>query len=166
MFGLRHRVANLLLIVVGAIVLSTAISAAAQQDWTRCYAGTVTIFANVKQMKPLLSWAENGIIMSNGPNRLLNGAVTHCEGVQRGLGAERTGYGFCKVVDRDGDMIITGGPYSGVTAGSWPLLEGTGKWKGVKGTLRSERIVRSKKGAMPLTYQGCRRERASFELSK
>ena len=64
-------------------------------------------------------------------------------------------------------MIIAEIPYSGFTH-DVKFLEGTGKWKGIKGALRSERTVRSKpsKGAMPGTYQGCRREKGTYELSK
>jgi hypothetical protein len=67
----------------------------------------------------------------------------------------------------DGDMIIGDIPYSGFSY-DVKFVEGTGKWKGIKGGLRSERFVPSKpgKGAMPGTYQGCRREKGSFELSK
>jgi hypothetical protein len=98
---------------------------------------------------------------------MLENAVVHCEGVQRGLGPERTGYGLCKIVDDDGDMIIADIPYSGFTY-EVKFIEGTGKWKGLKGSLRSERTVRSRdgRGAMPGTYQGCRREKGTFELPK
>jgi hypothetical protein len=94
---------------------------------------------------------------------MLDSAVVHCEGVQRGAGPERYGHGFCKIVDDDGDMIIGDIPYSGFSY-DVKLVEGTGKWKGIKGTLHSERFVLSKpgKGAMPGTYQGCRREKGSM----
>ncbi len=160
-------------VIVGAFVALTSFGfpslsrAAEQLDITVCFSGTATIFHNSKDVMPALSWAQNGIMMSHSPSKMLDNAVVHCEGVQRGLGPERTGYGLCKIVDDDGDMIIADIPYSGFTY-DVKFIEGTGKWKGIKGALRSERTVRSKdgKGAMPGTYQGCRREKGTFELSK
>jgi hypothetical protein len=164
----RHLMVTFPSIVLLALAMPSAGRAADQMDWTRCYSGTLIVFENSKEAMPLFSWAENGIIMSDGPNNSLNGGVTHCEGVQRGDEAARSGYGFCRIVDPDGNIIISGGSYSGLGPDSWPILEGTGKWKGITGTWHSQRILRSApfKGAMPLTYQGCRREQASYELAK
>ena len=158
-------------LVVGVFVVVTvgipsSSRAAEQLDITVCYSGTGTNFHESKEVMPAASWTQNGIIMSHAPNKMLDNAVVHCEGVQRGTGPERTGYALCKIVD-GGDMIIAEIPYSGFTY-DVKFLEGTGKWTGIKGALRSERTVRSEpgKGAMPGTYQGCRREKGSFELSK
>ena len=160
-------------VILAALVAFTAFGlpslslAAEQLDVTHCYSGTATIFHNSKDVMAALSWAQNGILTSHSQSKMLDNAVVHCEGVQRGLGPERTGYGLCKIVDDDGDMIIADIPYSGFTY-DVKFIEGTGKWKGLKGALRSERTVRSRdgKGAMPGTYQGCRREKGTFELSK
>jgi len=122
---------------------------------------------NGKEIMPVLSWEDSGIIMSNSSNKILNGAVAHEAGVQRGLGEERIGYGLLKIVDNDGDTIIVGGPYTGFS-GTWNFLEGTGKWKGVEGSLHSERVVANdpKRPAMPGTYQTCRHETVTFQLVK
>jgi hypothetical protein len=112
---------------------------------------------NSKGIMPALVWEDSGIIMSNSANKMLNGAVINEAGVQRGLGPERTGYGLLKIMDNDGDTIIVGGPYTGFS-GTWDLLEGTGKWKGVKGSLQSERTLANEpsRPAKPGTYQSCR----------
>ena len=150
-----------------ALALPLSSQAAEQLDVTDCYSGTVVSFHTSKDVMPVFSWAQNGILTSHTQNKLLENAVVHCEGVQRGLGSERTGYGICKIADDDGDMIIAEIPYSDVTY-DMKFIAGSGKWKGVKGSLHSKRTVRSKagKGAMPGTYQGCRREKGSFELAK
>ncbi len=150
-----------------ALALPPPSQAAEQLDVTDCYSGTAVSFHNSKDVMPAFSWAQNGILTSHTQSKLLENAVVHCAGVQRGLGPERTGYGLCKIVDDDGDMIIAEIPYSGFTY-DMKFIEGSGKWKGVKGSLHSERTVRSKagKGAMPGTYQGCRREKGTVELPK
>ncbi len=153
--------------VVVTVGVPSSSCAAEQLDITHCYSGTGTIFHQSKEVMPAASWTQNGIVMSHIPSKLLDNAVVHCEGVSRGLGPERIGYGLCKIVDDDGDVIIADIPDLGLTY-DVRFLEGTGKWKGIKGSLHSEQTVRSKdgKGAMPGTYQGCRQEKGSFELSK
>jgi len=153
--------------VVGTVGASSSLHAAEPLDLTFCYSGTGTNFHDSKEAMAVSTWSQNGIIMSHTPNKILDSAVVHCEGVQRGAGPERYGHGFCKIVDDDGDMIIGEIPYSGF-AYDVKFVEGTGKWKGIKGSLHSERAVLSKTGkaAMPGTYQACRREKGSFELSK
>lgn len=155
-------------VIVAAFAVPSSARAAEPLEITHCYSGTFLIFHDNKEVMSAGSWAQNGIIMSHTESKMLNNAVVHCEGVQRGLGPDRSGYGLCKIVDDDGDMIVAETPYS-ISAYDMRFLDGTGKWKGIKGTLRFERFaVRSKpgKGAMPGTYQGCDRQKGSFELSK
>ena len=141
--------------------------AAEELDITTCISGSGTVFHDSKDAMHATSWSQNGIVTSHSPSKLLNSAVVHCDGVEHGFGAERIGYGLCKIMDDDGDVIIAEIPYTGFTY-DLKFLGGTGKWKGVKGSLHSERLVRSNpgKGAMPGTYQGCRREQGTFELPK
>lgn len=152
--------------VTSAGVLSPAL-AAEQLDLTVCYSGTGTIFNDTKDAMQAVSWTQNGIVTSHSQSKLLDSAVVHCQGVEYGLGAERVGYGLCKIMDNDGDVILADIPYTGFDY-DVKFLSGTGKWKGVKGSLHSVRLVRSKpgKGAMPGTYQGCRREQGTVELLK
>jgi hypothetical protein len=147
--------------------LGTVSVAAEQMDITVCYSGTGTVINDAKNEMMLASWRQSGIITSNSQSKLLQNAVVRCEGVEHGFGEKRAGYGLCKIADDDGDVITAEIPYTGFTY-DVKFLAGSGKWVGIKGSLRSERIVRSKpgKGAMPGEYQGCRREVGSFELSK
>jgi hypothetical protein len=163
---LHPFVATLFTIVTGFGVFSPSF-AAEKLDVTTCYSGSATIFNDTKDAMQAVSWTQNGIITSHSQSKLLNNAVVHCDGVEHGVGAGRVGYGLCKIVDDDGDVIIAEFPYSGFDY-DVKFLSGSGKWKGVKGSLHSERTVRSKpgKGAMPGTHQGCRREQGTFELLK
>ena len=132
-------------------------------EYTKCVCGTFTLFHQSKELPLVASWAESGITMSD--DKRFNSITLHCEGVQMGIGEKRTGYGLCKATDLDGDMMIFGGPYTGLGF-DVNFMAGTGKWKGIKGTHSHERFVRSKPGteAMPGTYQGCHKVTGTFEL--
>ena len=75
-------------------------------DLTMCYSGNGTIFNDTKDAMQAVSWTQNGIFTSHSPSKLLNNAVVHCEGVEHGFGVARVGYGLCKIMDDDGDVII------------------------------------------------------------
>ena len=66
-------------------------------------------------------------------------------------------------VDPDGDMLIWGSPEAGGLANQ-DLLEGTGKYKGIKGNLMSEVTGRAKRPVKPGTFQQCRLFKGEFEL--
>ena len=163
-----YMAAGVSAVVTVLSIPSLAGAAAEPLDLTHCYSGTFTMLHDSKAVMPAGSWAQNGIIMSHTPSKVLDQAVVHCEGIQRGAGPDRSGYALCKIVDGDGDMIIADAPYSGFTY-DLKFVNGSGKWKGVKGALRFDQsLARSKpgKGAMPGTYQGCERQKGSYELSK
>lgn len=132
---------------------------------THCYSGGGTGFNNSQDAMQLSAWNQNGIISSDGPGKRLDGAVVHCEGVEHGVAEARVGYGLCKIADADGDVIVGEIPYTGFSY-DVKFLSGSGKWKGITGVLHSVRLQRTSagKGAMPGTYQGCRREEGSFQL--
>jgi hypothetical protein len=159
--GIMNKMKGVIIVVL--LTIAFLISPVQAEDFedTRCFSGTVTVFHTAPLV---LSWAQNAIIMSD--DKRFNNMVAHCEGVQMGLGQKREGYGLCKATDVDGDMMIYGGNYGAPGAYVWKFKLGTGKWKGIKGTFTTQRIVRSKprKGAMPQTYQGCTRVKGTFEL--
>jgi hypothetical protein len=155
--------------VVGVLaVLCSGKSALAEPiELTHCYSGVWSAFNKTEGTSLVGHWSQNGIIMSAHPNKLLHNAVVHCEGIQIGAAANRSIHAFCRIMDDDGDVIIAEYP--------WPskglefkvnFLEGTGKWKGITGQLHSTAIARSKEGAMPDTYQTCRKETGDFEVKK
>jgi hypothetical protein len=100
---------------------------------THCYSGTDTMFHNPKDLTAVLSWQQNGIIMSD--DQRLNNMTVHCEGVQVGIGEKRKGYSVCTYKDVDGHMFVGAGPYAGIAFEGEEFLEGTGKWKGIKGVI-------------------------------
>ncbi len=147
------------------LVVTTCAALAEDLEVLHCYSGTNRPFSHGPVA--LASWELKGILTSNHPRKILDGAVVQCEGIQKGAGSARTGDGFCKIVDQDGDAIIASIPYVGFEY-DVKFVEGTGKWQGVTGSLRSTRTVRRTDGknGIPATFQGCRLERGQFTLPK
>jgi hypothetical protein len=162
-FGKRIGIQIVALATLGFVTSSQA----EELEITHCYSGVFVTFNKTEGTSTLMSWAQNGIIMSGHPKKLLHNAVVHCEGVQLGLGAARSLHGFCRIMDDEGDVLLVElpWPHKGIDY-DVKFLEGTGKWKGVTGQLHSTPIARSQpnKGAMPETYQTCRREVGQFEI--
>jgi hypothetical protein len=83
---------------IGAVLMAfCAQSPAYAEDLeiTHCYSGVFSVFNRTEGTSTLGSWAQNGIIMSAHPRKLLHNAVVRCEGIQIGLGAARSLHGFC-----------------------------------------------------------------------
>ena len=129
----------------------------------QCYSGTFTLMNKNKELPMMFSWKQNGIIMSKGQNKFLDNATIHYEGVQVRLGEAREGYQVGHIIDPDGDMLAAYGSYKGLL-GRGEFKEGTGKYKGIKGSFTSQRVAFSKKPPWPGTYQSCRLVKGTFEL--
>ncbi len=82
------------------------------------------------------------------------------------MAGESTGLGYHKFMDPDGDFVVletTRAP--GETEANVKFLEGTGKWKGIKGSGKV-RAITSGKPITAGTIQGCSRFTGTFELPK
>ena len=84
------------------------------------------------------------------------------------MAGQLTALSYSKFMDPDGDFVITetitsGAP--GETEGNFKFLQGTGKWKGIKGSGKVRTITRGKP-ITPGTSQGCGRWTGTFELAK
>jgi hypothetical protein len=136
--------AGLAFVALGVLAFPSA-GAAEEFEAVHCQTCTATAFHGNPELKYLVSWTMNGIIRSS--HKPLNNAATHCEGVERA----GEGYGLCKVVDGDGDIIV----YGSYAGSKFPLTlrDRTGKWKGITGAIDSERIASA---AGQLTGRGSR----------
>jgi len=84
------------------------------------------------------------------------------------MAGQLTSLSYTKFMDPDGDFVITETITSGAageTEGNFKFLEGTGKWKGIKGSGKVRAITRGKP-ITPGTGQGCGRYTGTFELPK
>lgn len=150
--------------VFGLVVLAPALVSAESFEVTSCYSGTFGLFHGSKLLKPVMRWDANGILMDEGKLKKFHNMTFYCEGIQRGLGKTRKGAGYCKWNDPQGDGIVVEINYSGIV-NKGTFLEGTGKWKGIKGSYQSKRLA-SGKSAKPGTYQRCRKVEGSYKLPK
>ena len=72
-------------------------------------------------------------------------------------------FGHTKFIDPEGDYFFV--EVSGDKSAVVKFLYGTGKWTGITGDGRFERVARGK-AIEPDTFQGCVRNTGTFELQK
>lgn len=150
--------------VFGLVMFLPAAYAGEEFECVLCVSGTLITFHGSKELMPLLRGEENGLMMSKSKNKFLDNATAHIEWAQRGVGKTREGYMFGKIVDIDGDIIVTGGSYKG-PGHEAKFLQGTGKYKGITGSYKAQRVAAGKP-VMPGTYQNCKKIKGTFELTK
>jgi hypothetical protein len=108
-------------------------------DFTSCHAGVVKVLFADKEVAIRRSegW---GIVLSNQPNKLFDNATFHVVTTIRTVGKDSTEVGHYKLMDPDGDFVLAEVSRSGGEQVS-KFFYGTGKWRGITGSGRSERIV-------------------------
>ena len=152
--------------VVGIFVLITFIPIAqAEQpfDFTICISGTISLLSTSEGVN-VFGTESKGITMSNHENKVFHNCTYQFMGVGRGPIGTPIGFGYCKLMDADGDFAIgeLSGPPTDLTL---KFLQGTGKWKGIAGNGKGQRLTGGKPIA-PGTLQFCIRCTGTFELKK
>jgi len=154
--------------IIFSLVLFIPVAQAEQPiDITYCLSMTTEMVSETQELS-IFSFDFKGIARSNLENKAFDNLTFHGIGVARDLADKRRHrYGYIKFMDPDGDILVTenlrtlqAGPDS-----DWNFLQGTGKWKGIKG----EGKLRSAAGGKPITpgtVQGCIRMTGTFELPK
>ena len=134
-------------------------------EFIHCYFGKIKPMHESKDLTPIMTYTGNGIIMSKSENNFLDNASTHCKGFMIGKIPSPTMkfINYCVAIDPDGDMLIWGSPETGGVAGQ-NFLNGTGKYKGIKGNFKSQLTASAKKPLKPGTYQQCRTMKGTYEL--
>jgi hypothetical protein len=132
-------------------------------DITYCQSGTITIVSESEELT-VYSVDFKGIIRSNHENGDFDNCTLHEVGVTRIMHGKRTFYGYCKVMDPEGDYIVKELSDDGTKAIA-NFLQGTGKWKGITGLGKYEHITQGKP-ITPGTFQTCVRETGRFQLPK
>jgi hypothetical protein len=150
-------VATLIILVAGVAV----VAAAESYDLTNCSVSTMTT-VSASQELTVLAIDSKGIARSNTDKKAFDNSTYHCATVVRIMGSNRSGVGFCKFMDPDGDFVVGETDQS---AGVWKFLHGTGKWKGITGGGKFTPVT-SGKPIVPGTAQGCARATGTYEVSK
>jgi hypothetical protein len=154
--------------IIFCLVLSFSVARAEQPiDITYCLSMTTTTVSETPDLS-IGSFDFKGIARSNLENKAFDNLTFHGIGVARDVPDKRRHrYGYIKFMDPDGDILITENlhtPDMG-TESNWNFLQGTGKWKGVKGGGKL-RVAAGGKPITPGTVQGCMRMTGTYELPK
>jgi hypothetical protein len=158
------KVGGLLLL---SLFIFISIAQAEPIDITYCLSMTTTLVSETQELS-VHSFDFKGIARSNLESKAFDNLTFHGIGVARDLADKRIHrYGYIKFMDPDGDILVTENLHT-LDAGQesdWNFLQGTGKWKGIKGGGK----LRSAAGGKPITpgtRQGCMRMMGTFELPK
>ena len=84
------------------------------------------------------------------------------------MAGQLTALSYSKLMDPDGDFVILETITSGALGemeGNFKFLQGTGKWKGIKGSGKARAITHGRP-ITPGTLQGCGRFTGTFEVPK
>ena len=142
--------------------------AQAQQpiDITDSVFAKITVLSESKELTTMSSevW---GMVTSNNENKIFENLTSHCVAVRKFVaGKQMKSLTYTKFMDSDGDILVTENlrTLDGPDA-TWNFLQGTGKWKGIKGGGKLRPAARGKP-ITPGTLQGCIRMTGTFELPK
>lgn len=131
-------------------------------DLTNCYSGTLTYLYKTKELA-IFAIDSKGIAVSNLEDKVFDNCSFHSAQIIQILNGKWKRSGHTKFMDPDGDYFFV--EISGEKAAVVKFLYGTGKWKGITGSGKFERLARGK-AIEPGTFQGCVRNAGTFELPK
>ena len=110
-----------------------------------------------------------GITRSNQENKVFEKMSLREMGFFDNVEAQNTAYSYTEYTDGDGDLVVMKFIESGPPEqpeGTWKILYGTGKWKGINGSGKHVHVSRGKP-IKPDTVQGSvARNTGTFELPK
>ena len=153
---------------IGTFVLSLSLmipvaQAEQQYDITDCGSMTFTVNSESDELT-IITFDFKGIARSNSENKIFDNCTVFYVGVSRRTPGKISAYGYSKYMDPDGDFFVMESIREGDET-HCKFLQGTGKWKGIKGEGKVRRIAVGKPIA-PGTSQYCTRHVGAFELPK
>jgi hypothetical protein len=131
-------------------------------DITACHSGTIKRLYASREIT-VLSGEGWGIIMSNHEKKIFDNCTFHVMTLIQTMGDKITETGFVKIMDPDGDLAMAEMTRVGTESIS-KFIYGTGKYKGITGGGKSQRIVYGR--IPPDAAAACSRLRGTFELPK
>jgi hypothetical protein len=128
-----------------------------------CRSGDITILSASKELT-VLSFELKGIDQGIDGDTTFENFTHRCMGIQRIKGGEVWSLGNCKYMDPDGDYFLV--EWDGISGGKplpWEFVQGTGKWKGIKGSGTAQGITKGKP-IVEGTFQFCSKILGTYEL--
>jgi hypothetical protein len=163
--GGRCFVAAVSILVAVAFCLAIhipVVQAETPYDITNCYYGKLKKLYSDKELT-IQTVDVRGIARSNDENKVFDNCSFHSVQIIEIMKGKFKRSGHTKFLDPDGDYFFV--EVSGGQAATVKFLYGTGKWKGITGTGKFERLARGK-SMEPDTFQGCVRNTGTYELPK
>lgn len=150
-------------VVLGLVMFIPLAQAETPYDITLCGSGTITMLSKSKELS-IYSAEVKGISRSNHENKVFDNCSIHHIRFVRVEAGKRSGIGYTKLMDPDGDIVVLEWSAIGREY-TTKFLQGTGKWKGITGGGKARSITNAKP-ITPGTMQGCTRQTGTFELPK
>jgi len=132
-------------------------------DFTECASGNASIVYQSKEIT-ITGIEGKGIIFSHHENKVFDNCTFHVVAIAKTVDGKRRSDSYWKIMDPDGDVIVAEAVVLGPEK-TMKFLQGTGKWKGIKGEAKGKTTATGKFIA-PGTIQTCSRYVGTFELLK
>ncbi len=160
MFHYQNQIAMAGLILTLATFIPVA-QAETPFDFNYCGSTSTTMVSESKELS-VFGLNGKGSVFSNHENKLFDNFTYQFVGVVKVVDGKRSGIGYTKYTDPDGDTIVQEFAMGGMES-SIKLIQGSGKWKGINGTGTSVPITDGKPAPAGTT---CRRIVGGFEILK
>jgi hypothetical protein len=148
--------------ILGLFLFTPIVQAQTPFDVTECGSGTSTVVYQSKETS-ISGMDVKGIFFSHHENKVFNNCTFHVVGLAKIEDGKRRVDAYWKIMDPDGDIIITELVILGPEK-TMKFLHGTGKWKGIKGEAKGKTSAIGM--IVPGTFQACSRYVGTFELAK
>jgi hypothetical protein len=155
--------------VLLAATTSASVAVAQQQlDITDSFFATYKPLIDTRELG-IVSSEVWGIITSNNENKAFEDMTSYCLALRKFIaGEQRKSLTYTKFMDKDGDFIVMETSRDETETGpegTWTFIQGTGKWKGIKGGGKAWFSARGKPQTAS-TAQGRVRMKGTYELPK
>jgi len=129
-----------------------------------CCGSTNNTLLSTSQELVLLGYEGKGISTSNHANKIFDNLTWQVVGMTKVVDGKAHWSEYRKYQDLNGDVFYV--ELSGVgPEGTYKILNGTGRYKGMKGEAKTKAVARGKP-IVPGTGQYCGRAAGTFELAK
>jgi len=149
-------------LVVSGSAISQTLPKEGGYDFTACYSGIANL-VSLSKTHSGFAYEVTGTNRSNPPGAIMDNTTFRCVGMSTSLGAKKTNYSLCEVVDRDGDKQLAYISLAPDGKTSRETVAGTGKYEGMEmsGTLVP---LGSFPFIKPGTFQACNHQTGTYKL--